>query len=63
MEWADDIGSGPAAWSYVPVQSSPCSFRVFYRTLVIFKGHLLNLIYNNNEFGRRFIMLLRLNSL
>ena len=35
MEWADDIGSRPAAWSYVPVQSSSCSLRVFYRTLVV----------------------------
>ena len=25
MEWADDTGSRPAAWSYVPVQSSSCS--------------------------------------
>ena len=37
MEWADDIGSGPAAWSYVPVQSSSCSLRVFYRTSVVGK--------------------------
>ena len=37
MEWADDIGSGPAAWSYVPVQSSSCSLRVFYRTLAVGK--------------------------
>ena len=34
MEWADDIGNRPAAWSYVPVQSSSCSLRVFHRTLV-----------------------------
>ena len=33
MEWADDIGSRPAAWSYVPVQSSSCFLRVFYRTI------------------------------
>ena len=25
----DDIDSGPAAWSYIPVQSSSCSLRVF----------------------------------
>ena len=25
MEWADDISSRPAAWSYVSVQSSSCS--------------------------------------
>ena len=37
MEWADDIGSGPAAWSYVPVRSSSCSLPVFYRTLVVGK--------------------------
>ena len=37
MEWADDIGSRLAAWSYVPVQSSSCSLRVFYRTLVVGK--------------------------
>ena len=37
MEWADDIGSRPATWSYVPVQSSSCSLRVFYRTLVVGK--------------------------
>ena len=36
MEWVD-ISSGPAAWSYVPVQSSSCSLRVFYRTLVVGK--------------------------
>ena len=35
MEWADDIGSRPAAWSCVPVQSSSCSLRVFYRTLTV----------------------------
>ena len=35
MEWADDIGSGLAAWSYVPVQSSSFSLSVFYRTLVV----------------------------
>ena len=38
MEWADDIGSGPAAWSYVPVPSFSCSLLVFYRTLVVGKG-------------------------
>ena len=27
----------PAAWSYVPVQSSSCSLRVFYRTLAVGK--------------------------
>ena len=37
MEWADDGGSRPAAWSYVPVQSSSCSLRVFYRTLAVGK--------------------------
>ena len=34
MEWADDIGSRPAAWSYVPVQCSSFSLRVFYMILV-----------------------------
>ena len=33
----DDIGSLPAAWKYVPVQSYSCSLRVFYRTLVVGK--------------------------
>ena len=37
MEWADDGGNRPAAWSYVPVQFSSCSLRVFYRTLVVGK--------------------------
>ena len=37
MECVDDIGSRPAALSYVPVQSSSCSLRVFYRTLVVGK--------------------------
>ena len=37
MERADDIGSWPAAWSYVPVQSSSCSLRVLYKTLVVGK--------------------------
>ena len=37
MEWADDIGSRPAAWTYVPVQSYSCSLRAFYRTLVVGK--------------------------
>ena len=37
MEWADDIGSRPAAWSYVPVQSYSCSLRVFYKTLAVGK--------------------------
>ena len=46
MEWADEIGSGPAAWSYVPVQSSSCSLRVFYRTLaemgtILILNHLI----------------------
>ena len=35
MEWADDIGSRPAAWTYVPVQSYSCSLCVFYRNLVV----------------------------
>ena len=37
MEWADDGCSGPATWSYVPVKSSSCSLRVFYRTFVVGK--------------------------
>ena len=37
MEWVGDGGSRPAAWSYVPVQSSPCSLRVFYKTLTVGK--------------------------
>ena len=37
MEWVDDIGSRPAAWCYVPVQSYSCSLIVFYRTLVFGK--------------------------
>ena len=37
MEWADDIGSRPAAWGYVPVRSSSCSLRVFYKTLAVGK--------------------------
>ena len=37
MEWADDGGNRPAAWSYVPVQSSFCSLCVFYRTLAVGK--------------------------
>ena len=37
MEWADDIGSQHAAWSYVPDQSSSCSLRVFHMTLVVGK--------------------------
>ena len=41
MEWADDIGSRPAAWSYVPVQFSSCSLRVFYRTLAVGKDTYL----------------------
>ena len=35
MEWANNIDSRPAAWSYVPVQSSSCSLRVFYGTFVV----------------------------
>ena len=35
MEWADDIGSWPAALSNFPVQSYSCSLRVFYKTLVV----------------------------
>ena len=35
--WSGPMGSGPAAWSYVPVQSSCCSLRVFYRTLAVGK--------------------------
>ena len=37
MEWANDIGSEPAEWSYVPVQYYSCSLRVFYMTLVVTK--------------------------
>ena len=37
MEWADDGGSRPAACSNVPVQSSSCSLRAFYRTFVVGK--------------------------
>ena len=37
MEWVDDGGSRPAAWSFIPVQSSSCSLRVFYRKLVVAK--------------------------
>ena len=33
MEWADDVGSRPAAWSYV--QSSSCSLCVFYRASAV----------------------------
>ena len=33
MVWTGDIGSQPAAWSYVPVQSYSCFLCVFYRTL------------------------------
>ena len=32
MEWADEIGSRPYVWSYVPVQFYSYSLRVFYRT-------------------------------
>ena len=35
MEWAEDIGSQSTAWHYVPVQSSFCSLRVFYRTFAV----------------------------
>ena len=48
MEWADGIGSGPAAWSYVPVQSSSCSLHVFYRTLAVFVRSHIKPKYNNN---------------
>ena len=37
MEWVDDTGSRPAAWSYFPVQCSFWSLRVFYRTFVVGK--------------------------
>ena len=37
MEWADDIGSRPAAWSHAPVRSSSCFLRVFYKTLAVGK--------------------------
>ena len=37
MEWADDGGSRPAACSNVPVQSSSCALRAFYRTFVVGK--------------------------
>ena len=37
MEWADDGGNRPAAWSYVLIQSYSCSLRVFYRTLAVGK--------------------------
>ena len=33
MEWVDDGGSQPAAWSYVPVQSYSCFLHVLYKTL------------------------------
>ena len=42
MEWADDIGSWPAAWSYVPVQSSSCSLRVFSITFCHWNGPSFN---------------------
>ena len=50
MEWADDIGSRPAAWSYVPFQSYSGSLRVFYRTLVVRKDTDENPKYNNYVF-------------
>ena len=34
-EWADDIGSWLAAWSYVPVQYYNYSLCIFYVTLVV----------------------------
>ena len=42
---ADDTGSRPAAWIYVPVQSYSCSLRVFYKTLVV--GKDTSIIINN----------------
>ena len=51
MEWADDIGSRPAAWSCVPVQSSSCSLRVFYGTLVV--GKDTSYIPLNKKYKRR----------
>ena len=50
MEWADDIGSRPAAWSYVPVQSSSRSLRVLY-DLSSWKVHLVNHNHNNIFFN------------
>ena len=44
MEWVDDGGSRPAAWSYVPVQSSSCSLRVLYRTLAVGKTLIESLL-------------------
>ena len=46
MVWADDIGSLPAAWSYIADQFYPCSLRVFYMTLVVCKDTYLNHTYN-----------------
>ena len=48
MEWADDIGSRPAAWSYVPVQSYSWSLRVFYRTsIILLSCRIINFYYFN----------------
>ena len=38
--------SRPAAWSYILVQSSSCSLRVFYRTLVVCRDPLLDPLFN-----------------
>ena len=39
MKLSDNIGSQPAAWSYVSVQSYSCSLRSFYRILVVGKDN------------------------
>ena len=44
MEWADDAGNRPAAWSYVPIQSYSCSLRVFYKTLQLERTLIISLI-------------------
>ena len=45
MEWVDDGGSRPAAWSYVPVQFYSCFLLVFYRTFVVLERTLIKPIY------------------
>ena len=37
MEWADDIGSRLATWSYFPVQSSSCSLLVLCMSISVEK--------------------------
>ena len=65
MEWADDGGSRPAAWSYVPVQSSSCSLIVFYRTLVVGKDtyytpNIIIMLYTLLKLNQKYMASLKL---